>query len=180
MRQPRLSTRTFALAVALIALGIVAAPPADAGQKVPPPTPLTVIDSLGKTVGLLGGLDDDTRIREYAFVKVGNDYVRAIVDRAGFYQTDQSTTNGGLFFTEFNCLGTALVQVWDTFAPMLIVHGTTGYYALPGDASTFTVKSSGFSNSSCFENYDPPNTTFRGAVPRTLDLSGFTPPFSIK
>jgi len=180
MRSSHFSLWTSVVVAVIIGLGFVAIPAGEAGQKVPQPAPLIVVDSLGKTVGLLGGLDDDTRIREYAFVKVGDDYVRAIVDRAGFYQTDQSTTNGGLFFTEFNCLGIALVQVWDTLAPMLIVHGTTGYYALPGEASTFTVKSRGFSNSSCWDNFDPPNTTFWGAAPRTLDLSGFTPPFSIK
>ena len=178
MRSSHVSTWAFVVSAIVAVLGVVAAPPVEAGQKVPQPAPLIVVDSLGKTVGLLGGLDDDSRIREYAFVKVGGDYVRATVDRAGFYQTQQSTTNGGLFFTEFNCLGTALVQVWDSLAPMLIVHGTTGYYALPDDASNVAVKSLGFSDE-CELNIDPPDTIW-GAVPRTLDLSVFTPQFSVK
>ena len=174
MRRPIFSTRAFVLAVAIIAFGVVATPPVEAGQKVPPPTSPIVVDSLGKTVGLLGELaEGDTR--DIVLMKAGADYVRAIVDRAGFYQT---LRNQGFFFTEFNCQGTALVRVWNTLAPALIVHGTTGYYALPDDASNVAVKSLGFSDE-CELNIDPPDTIW-GAVPRTLDLSVFTPQFSVK
>ena len=177
MRSLYFSTWTFVLAAAVIvALGVVAIPAVEAGQKVSQPTGLTLLDSQGKTIGPF--YPSTSASCDFALIKLADGYVVAQVDNLGFCQHSASSAAMEIRYSEPNCQGDVLLHATYRIAPELHIVGTNGYYVVTSEATDVTSPSGGLPGR-C-NNYDPPYPTFWGGVARTVDLSGFAGPFSIK
>jgi len=164
--------RSLVIAPVVLVAVVVAISAVEAGQKVQQPTGLTVIDSQGKTIGVYYAQEGES---DSVIIKVGESYFKAEVTAAGFRQ------HYHFFFTELNCQGQLFVSPSQTVVPRMMVSGTSGYYLLPSDATSSVTVNSAMSSdylSPCMNNSAPGNG--QGAIPRTVDLSVFVPPFSVK
>ena len=133
---------------------------------------LTVIDSSGRIVGPLLG-------QNAVSLTVNGDRFFVGVTPSGFF----SLTGATFYYADASCAGSPLVPPsTDVFFPYLRVVGTTGYYAsLAAVAQEVQVGSS----KSYYNGGAQPCTdaSWLGKLllvsPTTLNLSIFTPPFSI-
>ncbi len=164
--------------VALLAIVVFALPAVEAGQKVPVGVP-TVVDSAGQTVGTLVLPQNPFFVptsgptnMSLVIVTVGATRVATLANTDGFCQ------HADLFYQSYDCVGDPLLYTTNTeFLPFLYVWGSTGYYGGKENANWidgWSVRDDGVCR----------NLSIRwsGLVSpaSTVDLSGFTPPFSAK
>jgi hypothetical protein len=173
-------SRSLLIAFIIIALFAV---PAVAAKPVKPPVPdvgvPTVVDSTGQTVGILALPQnlffDATRQPTNASLIVVTAGTVRLLTRAttdGFYQ------QANLLYQSYDCVGDPLLYPTTTeFLPFLFVWGTTGYYGGTGDAQLITSLS--VSEDGVCRNWSSPVPATLSPA-RTVDLSGFTPPFSAR
>ncbi len=134
---------------------------------------LTVIDSLGKTVGPLIGPNQ-------VILTVGGNRFFVGVGPNRFY----SLTGVTFYYADANCSGTPLVPPsTDVFFPYLRLVGTTGYYgdigSLPQEIQVGSYKNYNNGVPQCITD-----TSWIGKMmliqATTVSLSVFTPPFSVE
>jgi hypothetical protein len=134
--------------------------------------PLTVVDKAGKLLGPL--------VRpEGVALAVNGEWVLVGVQASRLY----GLAGVAFYFREQNCTGERLVSPASELLPWVQVLGSTGYYAgrdgLPYAVGSMLFSGSSASSTSCYNN-TAPYPTYTLTPPKTVDLGGFTPPFTVQ